>query len=269
MERTAAKDAQNREIARSNGSADTTRNLSAIADNLAEKSKNLLKNVDKAFAETNPLAQCADLLDGMHAKCRTITARMTEISKQLRKGTLTDREKILAQLFDMKEFSELSGMLRNIHIKIKDAAPGNTALLDFSNNLAVYIKSVNGEYDGLRNEYKRAVAADLLPVATQKLNDAVSCLCLTRGMYWGTPYESYPLRWTALYKAAKDNIEPGDEMSVCMATSFIAWLSDRYGFDRVSRFCFDRATFEEAFASDYSSAYEEWSAWILDRCGGI
>ena len=173
MERTAAKDAQNREIARSNGSADSTRNLSAIADNLAEKSKNLLKNVDKAFAETNPPAQCADLLDGMHAKCRTITARMTEISKQLRKGTLTDREKILAPLFDMKEFSELSGMLRNIHIKIKDAAPGNTALLDFSNNLAVYIKSVNGEYDGLRNEYKRAVAADLLPVANQKLNGAV------------------------------------------------------------------------------------------------
>ena len=173
MERTAAKDAQNREIARNNGSANSTRNLGAIADNLAEKFKNLLKNVDKAFAETNPPAQCADLLDGMHAKCRTITARMTEISKQLRKGTLTDREKILAQLFDMKEFSELSGMLRNIHIKIKDAAPGNTALLDFSNNLAVYIKSVNGEYDGLRNEYKRAVAADLLPVANQKLNDAV------------------------------------------------------------------------------------------------
>ena len=174
MERTAAKDAQNREIARSNGSADSTRNLSAIADNLAEKSKNLLKNVDKAFAETNPPAQCADLLDGMHAKCRTITARMTEISKQLRKGTLTDREKILTQLFDMKEFSELSGMLRNIHNKIREDAPGNTALLDFSNNLAVYIKSVNGEYEVLKNEYKRAVADDLLPVATQKLNDAVA-----------------------------------------------------------------------------------------------
>ena len=108
---------------------------------------------------------------------------------------------------------------------------------------------------------------ELTPENYRKLNDAVSCLCLTRGMYWGAPYESYPLRWTALYKAAKDSIEPGDEMSVCMATSFIAWLSDRYGFDRVSSFCFDQATFEEAFETDYSSAYEEWSAWILQSCG--
>ena len=174
MERTAAKDAQNREIARSNGSAGSTRNLSVIADNLAEKFKNLLKNVDKAFAEMNPPEACADLLDGMHAKCRTIATRMTEISKQLKRGTLTDREKIYSQLFNMSEVSEISSMLRDIHNKIKDAAPGNTALLDFSNNLTVYIKSVNGEYDGLRNEYKRAVAADLLPVATQKLNDAVA-----------------------------------------------------------------------------------------------
>ena len=111
--------------------------------------------------------------------------------------------------------------------------------------------------------------AELTPENYRKLNDAVSCLCLTKGMYWGTAYESYPLRWTALYKASQNSDDPGNMMSVCMATSFIAWLSDHYGFDRVSRFCFDRATFEEAFASDYSSAYEEWSAWILDRCGGI
>ena len=107
---------------------------------------------------------------------------------------------------------------------------------------------------------------ELTPENLRKLNDAISYVCLTKGMYWGSPYESTPVRWTALYRASKDAVEPGDEMSVCMATSFIAWLSDHYGFDKVSSFCFDQASFEEAFGTDYSSAYEEWSAWILQNC---
>lgn len=109
--------------------------------------------------------------------------------------------------------------------------------------------------------------AEPAPDNYRKMNDAISCLCLTKGMYWGSAYESTPLRWTALYKAPAAGKDPGDEMSVCMATSFIAWLSDNYGFDRVSSFCFDQMTFEEAFSTDYSAAYGEWSNWILQSCG--
>lgn len=100
------------------------------------------------------------------------------------------------------------------------------------------------------------------------LNDAVSYICLTEGMNWGTPYESTALKDTALYHGPKKNINPGNNMSVCMATSFIAYLSDRYGFDKVSAFCFDQIGFEEIFGTDYESAYNDWSQWILETYGG-
>ena len=109
--------------------------------------------------------------------------------------------------------------------------------------------------------------AELTTENYRKLIDAVSCVCLTRGMNWGTAYESLPLSKTALYNAPKISNDLGDEMSVCMAASFIAWLSDSYGFDRVSSFCFGQTTFEESFETDYGSAYDDWSAWIL-QCFG-
>ncbi|MBR7009308.1 MAG: zf-HC2 domain-containing protein [Oscillospiraceae bacterium] len=93
------------------------------------------------------------------------------------------------------------------------------------------------------------------------LVDAVSYTCLTKGMHWGTAYESNPVYETAFFRgrpAGKAN-----EMSVCMATSFIAWLSEQYGFDKVSAFCFDAASFDEAFGTDFDSAYKSWSDWIL------
>ena len=99
------------------------------------------------------------------------------------------------------------------------------------------------------------------------LNDAVSCLCLTQGMNWGTPYESMPLKNTTLYRGPKKSIDPGNEMSVCMATSFIAYLSDQYGFEKVSRFCFGQGGFKETFQTDYESAYNAWAEHILTVYG--
>ena len=54
------------------------------------------------------------------------------------------------------------------------------------------------------------------------LNDAISYVCLTKGMNWGSAYESIPLKNTAVYHADAKSAEEGDKMSVCMATSFIA-----------------------------------------------
>ncbi len=101
----------------------------------------------------------------------------------------------------------------------------------------------------------------------RRLIDATSCVCLEQGMYWGSAYESWPLSKTALYQAPIGTDDPGDRMSVFMAVSMIGWLSDHYGFDRVSSFCFDQATFEEAFGTDFSSAYAQWSAELMERCG--
>ena len=100
------------------------------------------------------------------------------------------------------------------------------------------------------------------------LNDAVSYMCLTEDFPDGTPYEVSPLKNTALYSApGKAPADPGDEMSVCMATSFIAYLSDQYGFDKVSDFCFGMDNFEKAFGTDYQSAYDSWAEWIIGTYG--
>ena len=99
------------------------------------------------------------------------------------------------------------------------------------------------------------------------LMDAVSYVCLTDGMHWGTPYESWALSSTGSYSGPKKTLDPGNDMSVLMAASFIGYLSDQYGFDTVSGFCFGDAEFEEAFGTDWQTAYGNWAAWIVEKYG--
>ena len=109
---------------------------------------------------------------------------------------------------------------------------------------------------------------DPTPENYRKLNDAVSYMCLTKDVLSGSPYEIIPLKNTALYNApAKAPADPGDDMSVSMATSFIAYLSAKYGFDTVSSFCFGEGTFDEAFGTDWQTEYDNWSAWIIENYG--
>ena len=116
--------------------------------------------------------------------------------------------------------------------------------------------------------YVRAGGTDTLtPENYRILNDAISYICLTEGMHWGSAYESTPLRNTALYHGPAKTTDPGNEMSVCMATSFIAWLSDSYGFETVTAFCFGQKNFKEAFGTDFSTAYESWSQSVIETCG--
>ncbi len=100
------------------------------------------------------------------------------------------------------------------------------------------------------------------------LCDAISYVCLTKGMYWGSAYESMPLYRTAVYSGPAKQLNRQNEMSVLMAASFIGWLSGEYGFDRVSEFCFRNQKFDEAFGTDWQSAYDAWSEAILKACGG-
>ena len=100
------------------------------------------------------------------------------------------------------------------------------------------------------------------------MNDAISYMCLSEKWPEGTPYEVMPLKNTALYSApAKAPSDPGDDMSVCMATSFIAYLSDQDGFDKVSDFCFGMDNFEKCFGKDYETVYADWSSWIIGTYG--
>lgn len=101
----------------------------------------------------------------------------------------------------------------------------------------------------------------------RRMYDATAWLCLTEGMYWGTAYESAPLYKTALYKGPSLAKAPENNMSVCMATSFIAFLADECGFSEVSAFCFGELSFEQAFGTDFNSAYDAWAAHILNTAG--
>ena len=105
------------------------------------------------------------------------------------------------------------------------------------------------------------------PENYRKLNDAISWLCLTKRMYWGSAYESTPLRYTALYRGPSVSTDPGNEMSACMATSFVGYLADQYGFSETSAFCFGQKEFNQAFGTDFDSVYQAWTAQLLEAVG--
>lgn len=105
---------------------------------------------------------------------------------------------------------------------------------------------------------------ELTPENIRILHDAISYTCLKDGMYWGSAYESMPLSRTALYHVPKLADKTGDDMSVIMAASFVAWLCDQYGFEKTSAFCFSQESFEEAFGRDFRTEYETWSSRIID-----
>lgn len=122
-------------------------------------------------------------------------------------------------------------------------------------------------YQDMYETYRRLGGTDeMTPGDYRALYDAVSYLCLTRYMYWGTINESWPVSRTRMYSGPANSTDPGNKMSLSMATSFVAYLSDRFGFDRVSAFCFDQESFEQAFGTDFDTAYAEWSAHILEIC---
>ena len=101
----------------------------------------------------------------------------------------------------------------------------------------------------------------------KKMYDAIAYTCLQQGMKWGSSYESRPLRDIAIFGGPTYYNDPGNEMSVIMAASFIGYLAEQYGFDRVSAFCFGRCGFEQGFGCSYQTAYEAWAAWLSETCG--
>ena len=96
--------------------------------------------------------------------------------------------------------------------------------------------------------------------------DATSYVCLTRGMYFGSGYESSPLSQTFFYTGPKNGSQ-GNKMSVFMAASFVSYLSDKYGFDKVTSFCFGREPFGVSFGTNFADAYADWSKGIIEKYG--
>ncbi|MBQ9592513.1 MAG: zf-HC2 domain-containing protein [Lachnospiraceae bacterium] len=142
------------------------------------------------------------------------------------------------------------------------------AAIDPYNELSVRSFAQGMEEEPYYDAYVRGGGgAEPTPENYKILMDAVSYVCLTKGMGWGTAYESEPLRTTRVYSGPSKQLDPGNEMSVFMASSLIAYLSEQYGFDTVSEFCRADRPFAEAFGTDWQTAYDGWAGWITDTYG--
>lgn len=94
------------------------------------------------------------------------------------------------------------------------------------------------------------------------LMDSVAYYCIKNGMKWGTAYESYPI--TEVY-GFTEPAEEGDDMSVIMASSFCAYLADRYGFDKLTSYCSGQVDFRQAFGVSFDRAYGSWQKEIVKQ----
>ena len=118
--------------------------------------------------------------------------------------------------------------------------------------------------------YELAVRAGVAPkdmtcADFRMLYDVIARACLDRGLTgWGSAYESMPLSKTRFCSGqAKAEAENGS-MSVFMAASFLGWLDDAHGFEAISDFAFRQKTFEEAFGTDFDTAFGAWKAHIVE-----
>lgn len=96
---------------------------------------------------------------------------------------------------------------------------------------------------------------DLTKQDYRLLVDAMAYTCITNGMDWGTPYESAPIRSLEEFSA---KAQDGDDMSVMMASSFCAYLADKYGFDKPTGFCCGNEDFKKSFGTSFNRAFERW-----------
>ena len=140
------------------------------------------------------------------------------------------------------------GSILNPYAEQKKTSPDNG--MEAMPYYDVYL-ALGGQRDGSAEDYRR-------------LHDAVSWYCIHKGCgNWGTAYESSPVTEFAWYTGPKKAVA-GNDMTPAMATSLIAWLTDRYGFETVSEFCLGQKSFNEAFDTDFASARVDWEAWLSE-----
>ena len=84
--------------------------------------------------------------------------------------------------------------------------------------------------------------------------------------HWGSYFESMPVTSATGYsRVGSKRTNTGDkDLSAFMAASFVAWLDEQYGPGPLASFVFGQSTFQEAFGTDYDSAFAAWKAWIIE-----
>ena len=111
-------------------------------------------------------------------------------------------------------------------------------------------------------------SAVLSPAQFRTYYDAVARYCFEHGIgRWGAICESSPVTAEPVYsRAGSHKVNSGDDtLSAFMSASFVAWLDEHYGAAPLSRFVFGQCTFDEAFGTDFDTAFGSWKAWILEH----
>ena len=125
--------------------------------------------------------------------------------------------------------------------------------------------------DALYDPLLRSAGLDsgtLSPAQFRTFYDAVARYCFEHGLdHWGAICESSPVTAEPVYSRVGSNRTNSgdDELSAFMAASFVAWLDEQHGSAPLSRFVFGQNSFEEAFGTDYDTAFAAWKAWIVEQ----
>ncbi len=185
-------------------------------------------------------------------------------------GYLTDDERITIEYNDSgthREFLYLLSLMNTVRVgweQIGYAWYVGTCIDPYSEVLADGIVLPDMPY------YQACVDAGVDPEQAeasdvQIVYDVMSRRCFDLGLtHWGSYCASAPVSSEAVFTRAGQT-ELGDgELSAFMAASFLGWLNERYGFEAISLFCFGQKTFDEAFGTDYASAFRAWKTWILE-----
>lgn len=171
--------ARNLEVAKACGSADATRNLSEIAQNLVYNFSNLL-DAAEGLREAANLPE--DTLDNLKAIVDSNVNKMSQIESEISTGELTDRKAIYDRMFYHDMPARFSEGVERIVLSLREAAKGNPAIAEFLQHLKSLAHDLGSECVQLTVAYKHAVAYDMAKSAELKLRAAAA----EAGMATGT-----------------------------------------------------------------------------------
>lgn len=171
--------ARNLEVAKACGSADATRNLSEIAQNLVYNFSNLL-DAAEGLREAANLPE--DTLDNLKTIVDSNVNKMSQIESEISTGELTDRKAIYDRMFYHDMPARFSEGVERIVLSLREAAKGNPAIAEFLQHLKSLAHDLGSECVQLTVAYKHAVAQDMAKSAELKLRAAAA----EAGMATGT-----------------------------------------------------------------------------------
>ena len=176
--------ARNLEVAKACGSADATRNLSEIAQNLVYNFSNLLEAAEG-------LREAANLPEDTLANLKTIVNsavdKMSQINSELNSGELTDRKAIYDRLFYHDLPARFSTGVETIVKALREAAKSNPAIAEFRQHIRGLAEDLGTECTQLAVAYKNAVARDMVKSAEMKLRAAAADAGLATGTQVSVP----------------------------------------------------------------------------------